>query len=175
MQKELPQVSFLVFTEQLLCYINFGRLHCYEVTLVKKYNKPLIQKSETKIFNRKRFIKNSFKVNEKSKSGVLRIIQMSNLLKLIWLNCYQIQQLLALLHYILNTSIIFTFHILLTILHSIYICTEDDFAIKWKILLISTISYLLPEYWVHNKMNLFGLSFVLFTLKWSSGKGFDTN
>ena len=100
---------------------------------------------------------------------------MSNLLKLIWLNCYQIQQLLALLHYILNTSIIFTFHILLTILHSIYICTEDDFAIKWKILLISTISYLLPEYWVNNKMNLFGLSFVLFTLKWSSGKGFDTN
>ena len=26
-------------------------LHCYEVTLVKKFNKPLLQKSEIKIFD----------------------------------------------------------------------------------------------------------------------------
>ena len=35
----------------------FERLNCYEVTLVKNYNKPLIQKSETKIFKQKRFHK----------------------------------------------------------------------------------------------------------------------
>ena len=65
----------LVFAEQLL--------HCYEVTLVKKCNKPLLQKSETKIFDQKRFMKNLFKVNEKNKSGVLRINQiMSKLLPL---------------------------------------------------------------------------------------------
>ena len=30
---------FCVFPEQLLSHIIFGRLNCYEVTLVKKYNK----------------------------------------------------------------------------------------------------------------------------------------
>ena len=29
-------------------YVVFEQLHCYEVTLVKKYNKPLLQTTETK-------------------------------------------------------------------------------------------------------------------------------
>ena len=52
-----------------------GRLDCYEVTLVKKCNRPLLQKSEAKIFDRKRFIKNLFKGNEKTNSSVLRLNQ----------------------------------------------------------------------------------------------------
>ena len=57
------------------------QLHCYEVTLIKKCNKPLLQKSETKVFDQKRFIKNLLKVSEKNNSGVLRINQiMSKLL-----------------------------------------------------------------------------------------------
>ena len=43
----------------------FGRLDSYEVKkLYKKYNKTLLQKSETKIFKQKDFIKNLLKVNE---------------------------------------------------------------------------------------------------------------
>ena len=62
----------------------FGRLHCHEVALVKKCNKPLLHKTGTKIFDQKKFIKNLLKVNEKNKSGILRINQiMSNLLTLI--------------------------------------------------------------------------------------------
>ena len=38
-------------------HIIFKRLHCYEVTLVKKCNKQLLQKIERKIFDQKRFIK----------------------------------------------------------------------------------------------------------------------
>ena len=77
------KLVFWVFKEQLLYHIIFGRPHCYEVTLVKKCNKPLLQKSDTKIFDEKRFIENLFKVNEKDKSGVLRIHQiMINLLTL---------------------------------------------------------------------------------------------
>ena len=33
------------------------RLHCYEITVVKGYKKPLLQKSETKIIDQKRFHK----------------------------------------------------------------------------------------------------------------------
>ena len=59
----------------------FGQLLCCEVTLVKKCNKPLLQKSETKVFDQKRFIKNLLKVSEKNNSGVSRINQiMSKLL-----------------------------------------------------------------------------------------------
>ena len=84
LEKEPPQVSFLVFTEQLLYHIIFGQLHCNEVTPVKKCNKQVLQKTETKIFDQKRFIKNLFKVNDKNKSGVLRINQiMSKLLTLL--------------------------------------------------------------------------------------------
>ena len=50
----------------------------------------------------------------------------------------------------------------------IYICTEDGFAIKSKILQIFTVLICLPDY----KMNFYGLPFVLFRLKWSAGKGF---
>ena len=35
-KKSCCKLVFLVFTEQLLYQIIFGRLHCYEVTLVKK-------------------------------------------------------------------------------------------------------------------------------------------
>ena len=82
-EKNCRELVFWEFTQLLYCII-FGRLHCYEVTLVKMCNKPLLQKTETKIFDQKVFIKNLFKVNEKSKSAVLRINQvMSKLLTLI--------------------------------------------------------------------------------------------
>ena len=82
-KKNCQKLVFLVFTKQLLYQIIFGRLHCYQVTLVKKCNKPLLQKSETKVFNQKRFIKNLLKVSEKNNSGVSIINQiMSKLLTL---------------------------------------------------------------------------------------------
>ena len=82
-EKNCRKWVFWVFTEQLLYHIILKRLHWYEVTLVKKCNKPLLQKRETKIFDQKRFMKNLFKVNEKNKSGILRINHiMSKLLTL---------------------------------------------------------------------------------------------
>ena len=51
----------------------FGRLHRHEVTLGKKCNKPLLQKSERKVFDQKRFIKNWLKVSDKNNSVVSRI------------------------------------------------------------------------------------------------------
>ena len=74
-KKNCCKIVFLVFTEQLLYQIIFGRLHCYEVTLVKKCNKPLLQKSEKKVFDQKRFIRNLPKVSVKNNSGVSRINQ----------------------------------------------------------------------------------------------------
>ena len=56
-KKNCRKLFFLVFTEQLLYQIIFRWLHCYEVALVKKCNKPLLQKSERKIFDQKIFIK----------------------------------------------------------------------------------------------------------------------
>ena len=64
MQKELLQVSFLGIYRTAKLSNDFWCLHCYGVTLVKKCNKPLLQISETKIFDQKRLIKDSF--NEKS-------------------------------------------------------------------------------------------------------------
>ena len=82
-KKNCCKLVLLVFTEQLLYQITSGRLHCYEVTLVKKCNKALLQKSETKVFDQKRFIKNLLKVSEKNNSDVSRINQiMSKLLVL---------------------------------------------------------------------------------------------
>ena len=83
-KKNCRKLVFWVFTEQLLYHIIFGRLHGYEVALVKECNKPLLlQESEAKIFDQKRFIKNLFEVNEKNNSGVLRINQiMSEMLTL---------------------------------------------------------------------------------------------
>ena len=73
LQKERPQVSFLCIYRTTAHPNNFRLVHCYEVTPVKKCNKPLLQKSEIKIFDQKRFIKNLFKVKEKNNSGVLKI------------------------------------------------------------------------------------------------------
>ena len=56
-KKNCRKLVFRAFPEQLLFHIIFELLHCYEVTFVKKYNKPLFQKSETKIFDLKRFHK----------------------------------------------------------------------------------------------------------------------
>ena len=82
-KKNCRKLVFCIFTEQLSYHIISGLLHCYEVTLVKKCNKPLLQKIETKILDQKRFMKNLFKVNEKNKPVVLRINQtMSKLLTL---------------------------------------------------------------------------------------------
>ena len=101
-KKNCHKLAFLVFTEQLLYQIVFGRLHCYEV-LVKKCNKPLLQKSEKKFLDQERFVKNLLKVNEKNNAGISRINQiMSKLLtlsKCLQLNCQQIQLLFPLLHY----------------------------------------------------------------------------
>ena len=74
-KKNCCKLVFWVFTEQLLYQIVFGWLPSCEVTLVKKRHKPILQKSETKVFDQKRFIQNLFKANEKNDSGVLRINQ----------------------------------------------------------------------------------------------------
>ena len=46
-KKNCHKLVFSVFTKELLYQIIFERLHRYKVTLVKKCNKPLLQKSET--------------------------------------------------------------------------------------------------------------------------------
>ena len=56
-KKNCRKLIFYVLPEQLLSQIILGRLHCYDVTLMKKYNKLLLQKSETKISKQKRFHK----------------------------------------------------------------------------------------------------------------------
>ena len=97
-----------VLPEQLLSYIIFEQLYCYEATLVKKYNKLLQQKSETKISTKKRFIKNLLKVNEKKTLGVLRLYQIRfkllTLSKCLQFNCYQIQRLLAIVTFFLTAQ-----------------------------------------------------------------------
>ena len=52
-KKKCCKLVFLVFTEQLLYQIIFGRLHCYEVALVKKCNKPLLQKAKQRFSTKK--------------------------------------------------------------------------------------------------------------------------
>ena len=96
---------FLVFTEQLLFQIIFGMLNGYEITLVKKCNKPLQQKSERKVFIQKRYIKNLLKVSKKNNLGVPRINQIMSKL-LILSKSLQLWTCWALSH--------FTFHILQT-------------------------------------------------------------
>ena len=51
----------------------FGRLHYYEVTLIKKYNKPLLQKSETKIFKQKKIHKKLVQSQRAEKPGRFEI------------------------------------------------------------------------------------------------------
>ena len=57
LQKELPQVNFLGIYRTTTPPHNFWTTNCYEVTIIKKCNKPLLQKTKTKIFNLKRSIK----------------------------------------------------------------------------------------------------------------------
>ena len=66
------QVSFLGISRTTTLPHN---LHCYEVTLVTKYNKTLLQKSETKIFDQKRFHKKLNPSQQEKGSGVLRLDQ----------------------------------------------------------------------------------------------------
>ena len=93
---------FWVFPEQLLSHIMLERLHCYEVTLVNKYYKPLLQKSETRIFDQTRFHKKQDFIKStstKKNSGVLRLNQIMSILstvrKCLGFNYKQIQQLFA--------------------------------------------------------------------------------
>ena len=80
-KKNCCKLVFLVFTEQLLYQMIFGQLHCNEVTLVKKCNKPLLQKSETKVLDQKKIYKKIVESSEKNNSDVSRINQiMSKLL-----------------------------------------------------------------------------------------------
>ena len=72
----------MVFTEQLLYQIIFGRLHCYEVTLVKKCNKLLLQNSETG-FRPKKIHKKLVASSERNNSGVSRINQIISKLLLL--------------------------------------------------------------------------------------------
>ena len=72
-KKNSQKLVFWVFPEQLLSHIIFERLYSYEVTLVKKYNKPLLQKSETKIFDQKRFHKKLVPNQRGNNSGVLKV------------------------------------------------------------------------------------------------------
>ena len=68
-KKNCRKLVFCVFAEQLLSHIIFGRLQWYEVTLVKNYDKPLLQKSETKIFKQKSFHKKLFQSQRGKKLG----------------------------------------------------------------------------------------------------------
>ena len=90
-KKKCCKLIFCVLPEQLLSHIIFGQLQLYEVTLVKRYNKPLLKKVKQKCSYKKDFIKNLFKVNEKKNSAVLRLNQiMFKLLtmsKCLQLNC----------------------------------------------------------------------------------------
>ena len=54
-KKSCRKLVFWVFTEQLLYHLILGRLHCYEVILVKKYIKPLTKKVKKRIFDQKSF------------------------------------------------------------------------------------------------------------------------
>ena len=99
------KLVFLVFRKQLLYQIIFGWLHYYEVNLVKKCNKPLLQKCETTIFDQKRFIKNLLKVSKKNILGILRINQVMSKLSILS-KCLQFWTCPAFLR--------FTFHILQT-------------------------------------------------------------
>ena len=80
-----------LFPEQLPSHIIFEQLDCHEATLAKKYNEPLLQKSETKIFVQKRFSKKIVPSQREKNSDVLRLNQIMFLLvtlsKYLQLNC----------------------------------------------------------------------------------------
>ena len=56
-KKSCLKLFFCTFPKQLMSHIIFGLLYRYEVSLVKKYDKVLLQKSETNIFKQKWFHK----------------------------------------------------------------------------------------------------------------------
>ena len=55
--KYCSKLIVCVFPQKLLPCIIFGQVHCCEVTLLNKYNKPRLQKSETEVFKQKQFHK----------------------------------------------------------------------------------------------------------------------
>ena len=119
-KKNCCKLVFWVFSEQLLSHIIF-KLHCYEVTLVKKCNKPSLQKSETKIFDQKRFHKKLVPSQREKNSGVLRLNQIMppllTMSKCLQLNCWQIQLLFTIvtLFWTCRTFSHFTFSMLLEV------------------------------------------------------------
>ena len=64
------------FLEQLLSHILthfFGLIPYDEVTLIKTYNKPLLQKSETEVFKQKKFHKKLVQSQQAKKLGRFEI------------------------------------------------------------------------------------------------------
>ena len=55
------KLTLWVFSEQLLCHIIFEWLHCYEVTLLKKYKSHCYKKVKQRFSTKSEFIKNLFK------------------------------------------------------------------------------------------------------------------
>ena len=101
-KKNCRKLEYCVFLEQLLSHIMSRRLHCYEVTFVKWYNKPLLQKSETKIFRQKRFLKKLVHSQLEKKLGNFEI---KSDIKSVANNCYIVLNMF---------EQIFAFHILRT-------------------------------------------------------------
>ena len=119
------KLVFWVFLEQLFSQIIFEQLHCHEVTLVKKYNKPLLQKSETKIFDQKRFLKKLVPSQREKNSGVLRLYQIMpkivNNKQMLAVKLLANSAVVCNCYIVLNMTSIFTFHIshyVMFILHS---------------------------------------------------------
>ena len=64
------------FLEQLLYHILayiFGLILYFEVTLTKKYNEPLLQKSETEVFKQKKIHKKLVQSQQAKKLGGFEI------------------------------------------------------------------------------------------------------
>ena len=82
------------FLEQLLSHILayfFGLIPYYEVTLTKKYNKPLLQKSETEVFKQKKIHKKLVQSQQAKKLGGFEIkldnVWIANNKQFLQLNC----------------------------------------------------------------------------------------
>ena len=114
-KKNCRNLVLWVFPEQLASHIIFERLHCYEVTLVKKYHKALLRKSETKIFDQKSFHKKLVPSQREKNSGVLRLNQiMFTLLTISKMFAVKVLANLAVVcscYIVLNMPRIFTFYI----------------------------------------------------------------
>ena len=89
MQNELPQDSFLCIskTTTTLDFFFFGGY----IVLGRKFQKPLLQKSETKISKPKVFRKTLVQSEREKKSGILRLNKIKSKLltvsKCLQLNC----------------------------------------------------------------------------------------